>query len=73
MLMLIVKSEMGSYRNENFNTSHVNVNLSSAKQFHSGSMNFNTSHVNVNQLCADNASDAYFHFNTSHVNVNLFV
>ena len=65
MILLILLNEKN-----NFNTSHVNVNLNSLSIYLLGVRYFNTSHVNVNLSFLYLLIISIYYFNTSHVNVN---
>ena len=71
--MLIIK-EHGLQANSkrDFNTSHVNVNLTAMHLMKKRHIDFNTSHVNVNRILAITLTSLLINFNTSHVNVNHF-
>ena len=73
MLMLIRFLENSTFRLQDFNTSHVNVNLYLNLSKARLKINFNTSHVNVNLAVAVVTPILPCNFNTSHVNVNPIV
>ncbi len=53
-----------------FNTSHVSINLSPTSFNLSLSMHFNTSHVSINRTCRPCTGLRHSYFNTSHVSIN---
>ena len=70
MLMLIIKSRNNRHSYNNFNTSHVNVNLRNGGGLTSNteiSIHLMLMLIHIQQLC----HCCNYDFNTSHVNVNL--
>ena len=71
MLVLIHTAYYRIQRLQNFNTSHVSVNLANGFLKSLSASDFNTSHVSVNQLTELTLLNQNRYFNTSHVSVNL--